>query len=183
MCAEIAHKHTHTHTHTFSIHWHYLPSTMLISKASISRCKLFSLQGNWKQIGEFFLCLSPSDEFMHLKRSFVTRELATPACTSSALVEGLYMIWGWEGGKPTAHTEGGRKKKTVANIRAWETMKKTTTVYAFFSADWGKVIMSSCQQPFSLVHSPSVHLVYEIHTFSRDTWRKPATVVSARFIT
>lgn len=40
--------------------------------------------------------LSPSDEFMHLKRSFVTRELALHACTLSALPDGLYIIPGSE---------------------------------------------------------------------------------------
>lgn len=37
-------------------------------------------------------CLSTSDEFMHLKRGFVTRELALHACALVALPGGLYII-------------------------------------------------------------------------------------------
>lgn len=47
----------------------------------------FHYTGNWKGDGDYFflLCISPTDEFMHLKRSFVTRELALHACALSTL--------------------------------------------------------------------------------------------------
>lgn len=85
-----AHKQAQTHILTSSIH--IMLSSLLTQKASISRCTFFSLQGELKRRWGLLFCLSPNDEFMHLKRSFVTRELALCACTLSALPDGLYII-------------------------------------------------------------------------------------------
>lgn len=57
----------------------------------------------------FFFAFLPVDDFMHLKRSFVTRELALHACTLSALPDGLYIIQSWKGRESGLHE--GKKKK------------------------------------------------------------------------
>lgn len=51
---------------------------------------------------------------MHLKRSFVTRELALHACTLSALPDGLYIIRAWKGresGLREGEKQDGKKKE------------------------------------------------------------------------
>lgn len=90
VCMCIYKKHTNWHKHTLVPHSFTL-AACLTQRASISRCAFFSLQGELKRRWGL-LCLSPSDEFMHLKRSFVARELALHACTLSGLPDGLYII-------------------------------------------------------------------------------------------
>lgn len=49
---------------------------------------------------------------MHLKRSFVTRELALHACTLSALPDGLYIIRAWKvAGEKAGFTKERSKKE------------------------------------------------------------------------
>lgn len=50
-----------------------------------------------KKMGSRFFLFSPSDELMHLKKSFVTKELTLQAGTISALPNSLYIIWAGEG--------------------------------------------------------------------------------------
>lgn len=87
-------------------------SPCLCRKPPFPGVNFFHYKGNWKGDGDYFFCLSPSDEFMHLKRSFVTRELALCACTISALSDGLYIIRAWESWEESVpRAQRGRSKE------------------------------------------------------------------------
>lgn len=113
-----AHKQAQTHPRTPFIHISFL-SPSLHRKPPFPGVHFFHYKGNWKGDGDyfffFFFRLSPVDDFMHLKRSFVTRELALHACTLSALPVGLYIIRAWKGRESGLHEgekhEGKQKKE------------------------------------------------------------------------
>lgn len=147
-----------------------------MQKASISRCKFFSLQGELKRRWGLLFCLSPSDEFMHLKRSFVTRELALCACTLSALPDGLYIIWGWERNGKRADfmlREGKCKKKKERKKRHEEKgilsmtcmhvhrgIKRIICILInHCSTSTNTYLMRDLSTYFSLIYSISIRLV------------------------
>lgn len=79
---------TQTHTPNLFIRIScFLPS--LCRKPPFPGVRFFHYKENWKRDGEYFF---PSNGFMHLKRSFVTGELALHACTLLALPDGIYII-------------------------------------------------------------------------------------------
>ncbi len=146
-----------------------------MQKASISRCKFFSLQGELKRRWGLLFCLSPSDEFMHLKRSFVTRELALHACTLSALPDGLYIIWGWERiGKRADFMlrkgkweKKGQKEKGILSptcMRMQRGIKQTLCILInLCSTSTNTYLMRGLSTYFSLIHSISIRLVVFNH--------------------
>lgn len=111
-------QHTKGYKHTFLTHSSTLAALLSFCGESLHFLEfffpLFSLKWELKRrwgLFFFFFGFQPSDEFMHLKRSFVTRELALHPCTLCSSRQSLHHLRLRELGR--GHKNTKKKEKGI----------------------------------------------------------------------